>query len=126
MSNYKADKVTLPSVRGIPDKKGGAKGTTSDVGKATALNVTAASQDLEMDDRLLNRWVTFQAVGCTVHLVGGRLSDTTTASTTGACLKLTDGAMHHALITIDTQQVGYISTGNFTGGLVYWCSDRDT
>lgn len=124
--NYKADKVTLPSVRGIPDKKGGARGTTSDVGKATAVNVTGSSQDVELDDRLLGRWVTIQAVGCVLHIIGGRLADTTTASATGACMKLLDGQMAQFLVTIDTQQFGVISTGAFTGGCVYWCSDRDT
>jgi hypothetical protein len=123
--NYKADKKTLPSVRGMAKPNAGKVSTTSDPEPATKKDVTAVSQNFTLDDVLMNEWVTFQANGCSVWLIAGASDDTVTAVATGPALKLADGQTYDALITKNTQQIGFISTGSFTGGLQYWPSSRN-
>lgn len=122
--NYRADKVTLPSVRGI-SAQNGIQGKTTDPEPATAHNVTAVSQTFTLDALALNRWVTLQANGCTVYVLGGAIGDTVTASATGACLRLDSGQTKDFMVTKSTQLIAFISTGSFTGGLVHWISDRN-
>lgn len=122
--NYRADYITLPSVRGV-GKIGGVVGTTSDVVPATKKDATNGNQNFNLDDLLLHQWVTFQANGCTIWLLAGATTDTVTASATGPGVRLDSGVLFHARITKATQQIGYISTGSFTAGLLYWPSARN-
>ena len=123
--NYKADKVTLPSVRGLSKNGLNAVGTTSDPEPASKKDVTSSSQNYTLDTQAIGQWFPMQASGCSVWLIAGKIGDTVTAVATGPGMKLADGQMYHALITTNTQKLGYISTGSFTGGLLIFPSCRD-
>lgn len=123
--NYRADKVDFPSVRGI-EKSEGAPSTVGGPGCITKFDVTNASQNITLSTTLLGKWLSIQAKGCTLNVTFGQTGDTVTAVANGAAMEILDGQIVQGLVTVDTLKIGVISTGSFTGGMVYWASERNS
>lgn len=110
--NYKADCLTLPSVRGVD-------GVLDGPGALAKANIAATSTSVTLDEKLLGHWVTMHFTAA-VHLRSGRVGDTVTAVATDR--PIAAGGEVDFLVTANTRKISWIGSGTTADGVRYWCS----
>lgn len=112
--NYKADDVGAPSIYGVD-------GTDTGPGILSKVNIAATSTTVDLDDKLIEKWMTICPLAA-VNVRFGKTTDTLTAVATD--MPLAAGEKFSWRVSKYTQSFAFIGGGATTNGLLHWMSEN--